>query len=113
MMRRGNPRPGASEARDDRALALDHLLRTPRIGWLTMKASGIGDTVNSDRRTVRRWGHFADGPRLAPTFVERLTGLPTGRVTDSGELRQNAQITALGNGGLPLQAMTALSMLTA
>lgn len=35
--------------------------------------------------------------------------LPTGWVTDSDELTQNQQITALGNGVLPLQAATALS----
>jgi len=40
-------------------------------------------------------------------------GLPTGWVTDSDELSQNQQITALGNGVLPLQAVTALSLLTA
>lgn len=35
--------------------------------------------------------------------------LPTGWVTDSDELTQNQQITALGNGVLPLQAAAALS----
>ncbi|CEG92486.1 hypothetical protein [Propionibacterium freudenreichii] len=40
-------------------------------------------------------------------------GLPTGWVTDSDELTQNQQITTLGNGVLPLQAVTALSLLTA
>jgi hypothetical protein len=38
-------------------------------------------------------------------------GLPTGWVTDAGELTQNQQISALGNGVLPLQAASALSML--
>jgi DNA (cytosine-5)-methyltransferase 1 len=38
-------------------------------------------------------------------------GLPTGWVTDTGELTQNQQITALGNGVLPLQAASALTML--
>jgi len=38
-------------------------------------------------------------------------GLPTGWVTDSDELTQNQQITALGNGVLPLQAAAALSAL--
>ena len=37
--------------------------------------------------------------------------LPTGWVTDSDELTQNQQITALGNGVLPLQAAAALSAL--
>jgi len=36
-------------------------------------------------------------------------GLPTGWVTDADELTQNQQITALGNGVLPLQAAAALS----
>ena len=35
-------------------------------------------------------------------------GLPTGWVTDTSELTQNQQITALGNGVLPLQASLAL-----
>jgi hypothetical protein len=55
----------------------------------------------------------AEGPRPAPGFVEWLMGLPTGWVTDSDELTQNQQITALGNGVLPLQAVSALSLLAA
>ena len=55
----------------------------------------------------------ADGPRPAPAFVEWLMGLPTGWVTDADELSQNQQITALGNGVLPLQAVSALSQLAA
>ena len=136
ITRRGNARQGASETRDDRALAPDHRLRPPRTGWLTKQKSGIGDPVVPDRRTLRRWGRYADaiarwehitgrpapapaflndadGPRPAPVFVEWLMGLPTGWVTDSDELTQNQQITALGNGVLPLQAVTALSLLTA
>ena len=38
-------------------------------------------------------------------------GLPAGWVTDADELTQNQQITAHGNGVLPLQAVSALSML--
>ena len=38
-------------------------------------------------------------------------GLPTGWVTDADELTHNQQITALGNGVLPLQAGTALNLL--
>lgn len=40
-------------------------------------------------------------------------GLPAGWVTDteSSDLTQNQQITALGNGVLPLQAASALTML--
>ena len=40
-------------------------------------------------------------------------GLPTGWVTGNAELTQNQQITALGNGVLPLQAVSALSLLAA
>ncbi|MCO5311603.1 MAG: DNA cytosine methyltransferase [Microthrixaceae bacterium] len=136
IARRGDTRSGASPAWDDRALAPDHRLRTSRAGWLVEQASRVGDAVVPDRRTVQRWGRYADaiarwehitgrpapapallndgeGPRPAPAFVEWLMGLPTGWVTASDELTQNQQITALGNGVLPLQAVTALSLLTA
>lgn len=132
ITRRGNPRPGESKARDDRAVTPDHRLRPTRTGWLTEQESRIGDAVVPDRRTVQRWGRYADaiarwehitgrsapapallsdadGPRPAPAFVEWLMGLPAGWVTDSDELTQNQQITALGNGVLPLQAAAALS----
>lgn len=88
----------------------------------------------SDRRTVQRWGRYADaitrwehiterpapapallddadGPRPAPTFVEWLMGLPTGWITDADDLTQNQQVTALGNGVLPFQAVSALATL--
>ena len=90
----------------------------------------------ADRRTVQRWGRYADaitrwehitgrpapapallndadGPRPAPAFVEWLMGLPEGWVTDTepSDLTQNQQITALGNGVLPLQATSALRYL--
>ena len=133
---RGNPRPGASPTRDDRAVPPDHRLCTPRTGWLAEQGSRIGDAVVPDRRAVQRWGRYtdaiarwehitgrpapapallndADGPRPAPAFVEWLMGLPTGWVTGTDDLTQNQQITALGNGVLPLQACVALSsMLT-
>ena len=87
-----------------------------------------------DRRTIQRWGRYADaiarweqitgrpaptpallndadGPRPAPAFVEWLMGLPTGWVTDADDLTQNQQITALGNGVQPLQAALALTAL--
>lgn len=38
-------------------------------------------------------------------------GLPTGWVTDTEVLTQNQQITALGNGVLPIQAAAALTTL--
>ncbi|OKL53120.1 DNA (cytosine-5-)-methyltransferase [Bowdeniella nasicola] len=131
IARRGNTRPGASETRDDRPLAPDHRLRSPRTGWLAEQESRIGNAVVPDRRTVQSWGHYADaiarwehitgrpapapallndadGPRPAPAFVEWLMGLPTGWVTDADYLTQDQQITALGNGVLPLQAARAL-----
>mgnify|MGYP001611815862 CR=1 FL=1 len=134
LTRRRDPRSGTSEARDDRAIAPDHRLRTPRTSWLTEQEARVGDTVVADRRAVQRWGRYAgaitrwehitgrpapapalltdaDGPRPAPAFVEWLMGLPTGWVTDSGELTPNQQITALGNGVLPLQAKLALRAL--
>lgn len=89
-----------------------------------------------DRRTVHRWGRYADainrwehitgrpastppllngadGPRPAPAFDEWLMGLLEGWVTGTDDLTQNQQITALGNGVLPLQAVSALSLLAA
>lgn len=127
---RRDPRSGTGKARDDRAVAPDHRLRAPRTGWLTEQEARVGDTVVADRRTVQRWGRYADAisrwehitgraapaptllndadaPRPAPAFVEWLMGLPAGWVTDASELTQNQQITALGNGVLPLQAVAA------
>lgn len=79
-----------------------------------------------DQVTITRWEHItgrpapapallndADGPRPAPAFVEWLMGLPAEWVTGNAELTQNQQITALGNGVLPLQACVALSSILA
>ena len=132
LTRRGDSRSGASTTRDDRAVAPDHRLRAPRTEWLTQQERRIGDAVVPDRRTVQRWGRYADaitrwehitgrpapapallndadGPRPAPAFVEWLMGLPVGWVTGTDDLTQNQQITALGNGVLPLQASYAMS----
>lgn len=134
IARRGDPRPGASATRDDRTVAPDHRLRAPRTSWLTDQESRVGDAVVPDRRTVQRWGRYADaiarwehitgrpapaptllndvdGPRPAPAFVEWLMSLPTGWVTGTDQLTQNQQITALGNGVLPLHAVAALRTL--
>ena len=54
----------------------------------------------------------ATGPRPAPAFVEWLMGLPSGWETDARqELTTNSQITALGNGVVPRQAVSAISSL--
>ncbi|WP_128773199.1 DNA cytosine methyltransferase [Actinomyces oricola] len=134
ITRRRDTRSGASKTRDDRAVAPDHRLRSPRTSWLAEQETRVGDAVVADRRTVQRWGRYADaitrwehitgrlapapallndadGPRPAPAFVEWLMGLPTGWVTDTGELTPNQQITALGNGVLPIQAVRALGPL--
>lgn len=134
LTRRRDARSGEGEARDDRGIAPDHRLRTPRTGWLIEQEARVGDAVVTDRRTVQRWGRYADaiirwehitgrtapapallndadGPRPAPAFVEWLMGLPAGWVTDNGDLTTNQQITALGNGVLPLQALHALDLL--
>lgn len=64
-------------------------------------------------RTTAALLDTTDGPRPAPVFVEWLMGLPTGWATDSEELMQSQQITAPDNRAPPLQAVTALSLLTA
>ena len=134
LTRRGDPRPGAGETRNDRAVAPVHRLRSPRTSWLTEQERRIGDAVVADRRTVQCWGRYADaitrwehitgrsapapallndadGPRPAPAFVEWLMGLPAEWVTGADDLTQNQQITALGNGVLPLHAAAAVTAL--
>ena len=76
------------------------------------------------RAAIQRWARVLDrpappptypdtggAPRLSPRFVEWLMGLPPGWVTDVAGLPWGAQIRALGNGVVPLQAQTALRML--
>jgi DNA (cytosine-5)-methyltransferase 1 len=48
---------------------------------------------------------------LAPPFVEFLMGLPAGWVTEVPGLSRTAQLKALGNGVVPLQAEAALRLL--
>lgn len=70
---------------------------------------------------IRRWQHILgrpapaptqpgqDGrPRLSPTFVEWLMGLPAGWVTQVEGVPRTAQLRALGNGVVPQQARNAL-----
>lgn len=92
----------------------------------------VGDSVVPGRGYFHRWGRYAPaiarwervtgrpaptpallseakGPRPAPSFAEWLMGLPDGWVTDDRYgLTDNQQLTALGNGVLPLQAAVAL-----
>jgi len=133
---RGNTRRGESQTRHDRAQSPSHRLHTPRTAWLASQAERAGDLVYPDRQHLREWGGYADAiqrwehitqraapmpalllddasPRPAPEFVEWFMGLPEGWVTDeSTGLNPRQQITALGNGVLPLQAGFALGMLS-
>lgn len=127
---------GESEAGNDRALASDHRPRTQRTGWLADQQQRTGDAVVPDREHFHRWGRYAHaiaqwehvmgrpapepalltgdtGPRPEPEFVEWLMGLPAGWVTDPmHRLTANQQVTTLGNGVLPQQAVRALDVLT-
>ena len=86
----------------------------------------------ANRAALRRWGRYAEvvtrweqitgraapspslssdetDPRPAPEFVEWLMGLPLGWVTsERNRLSVNQQLTALGNGVLPRQAVAAI-----
>lgn len=123
---------GAGTPGHDRPVASDHRLCAARTGWLSEQAARIGDPVHPDREHLRQWGGYAQaiarwehitardapspailnenvGPRPAPEFVEWFMGLPAGWITDPAlRLTPNQQLTALGNGVLPLQACTAL-----
>lgn len=131
---RREPATGQSSARDDRAESSDHRPRPPRPGRPPAGA-GAGEPVDVDRGALRRWGRYARavalwekttgraaplpailsdeaGPRPAPEFVEWLMGLPQGWVTHPRHyLTKNQQLTALGNGVLPRQAVHAIASL--
>ncbi len=133
--RRRNPGQGEGQTGHDRAVSPDHRLHAPRTGWLAQQERRIGDAVLADRGHLHRWGRYADaiarwehvtgrpapapallnqssGPRPSPEFVEWLMGLPARWVTGpTATLTANQQITALGNGVLPLQAMLAIRAL--
>lgn len=135
LPRRGEPGPGEGPAWDDRAVTSDHRPRSARTAWLTEAERRIGDVVVPDRGHLHRWGRYAAaiarwehiagrgapapallnrcaGPRPAPEFVEWLMGLPAGWVTDPQHRPTgNQQLSSLGNGVLPLQALTALRVL--
>jgi DNA (cytosine-5)-methyltransferase 1 len=52
------------------------------------------------------------GGRLRPEFVEWMQGLPAGWVTATPGLSRPAQLTALGNGVIPQQAIEGIRRLT-
>ena len=52
-------------------------------------------------------------PRLSPSFVEWMMGLPEGWVTQVPGLKRSGQLHALGNGVVPQQAEMALRLLLA
>lgn len=130
-----DPGPGESQAGHDRTVAPDHRPNPARTRWLTDQQRRLRHTVVSNRGHLRRWGRYADaiarweritgraapapallnsdtGPRPSPYFVEWLMGLPIGWVTNPDlYLTPNQQSAALGNGVLPLQAVTAFEAL--
>lgn len=132
--RRGIAGTGPGKTRNDRTFAPDHRPGTERSGWLAEQEQRTGDVVVPDRGHLQRWGRYAHaiarwehitgrtapapallkddaGPRPSAEFVEWLMGLPKGWVTDTTHgLTPNQQIAALGNGVLPLQALTALGI---
>ena len=136
LSRRRESGHGAGQTRNRGPVSSDHRLRAPRTAWLAGQAERIGDAVHADRGHLRKWGGYADAisrwehitgrpapapalltvgstPRPAPEFVEWFMGLPLGWVTDSEhQLTDNQQITALGNGVLPLQAAQAIPVMT-
>lgn len=69
---------------------------------------------------IARWERVVGRPaprptdpagRLSPVFVEWLMGLPAGHVSAVPGLTRTAQLKALGNGVLPLQAEAAIRLL--
>ena len=126
---RRDPGTGAGAAGNDRLVASGDRPRAERAAWLTGQAERVRDAVEPDLGHLRRWGGYAHaiarwehitgrdapapallneakGPRPALEFVEWLMSLPAGWVTDPVHgLTPNQQVTALGNGVLPLQAL--------
>lgn len=127
---------GQGATGNHRAQSPDHRPRPARAGRLSA-AVRTGQPVEPDRGTVQRWGRYAGaivrwehitgrpapapallneatGPRPAPSFVEWLMGLEEGWVTDPQHgLTVPQQLTALGNGVLPRQAVACIDALIA
>lgn len=119
-------RAGASSTRNNHPESSADRPRDPSRPPLTR------GNIRVDRGLLRRWGHYAAAiarweritgrpapapavlneharPRPAPAFVEWLMGLDEGWVTNPAlGLTHSQQLTALGNGVLPLQAVAAL-----
>lgn len=89
--------------------------------------AGGSDRVHVDwgvyEPAIRRWEQITGRPapaptepgktgqRLSPRFVEWMMGAPDGWVTNVPDLSRNAQLKALGNGVVTLQAIYALALL--
>lgn len=124
------PGPGKGTPWHDRAQSPGH---RPRAQEWAAAVPGSGGGI--DRGLLRRWGRYAvaiarweritgrpapapavlnegTGPRPALVFVEWLMGLPAGWVTefDLG-LTHAQQLTALGNGVVPRQAVAGIELL--
>ncbi|MEU5838709.1 DNA cytosine methyltransferase [Streptomyces diacarni] len=86
--------------------------------------------LGTDEEVPREWGRYSDAiarwesltrpappptdtaGRLSPRFVEWMQGLEDGWVTATPGLGRPAQLTALGNGVVPHQALRAVRLLT-
>lgn len=111
----------AKGARNATSGRTDPKASTQTNGWT------LSDVAYSDRwgryaPAIRRWEHTLGRPapepteagtkgqpRLSPSFVEFLMGLPNGWVTD--HVGRNAALMALGDGVVPQQAAYALRLL--
>lgn len=129
-LRRGDARSGEGQAWNDR---IEPSGDRPRD--MEGPAFFPRSDVRGHRGLLRRWGRYAPaiarweritgslaptpailneakGPRPAPDSVEWLMGLDRGWVTDPAlKLTPAQQLTALGNGVVPLQAARALQHL--
>lgn len=134
----GRPEPAGEQGRPDVALGRDDAVadparqrhrdaRTPRReGMAAPAVTSAAHPVIWGRYAgaIARWEHLTGRPapnptepgphgrrRLSPHFVEWLMGLPPGWVTDVPGLSRNRQLTLLGNGVVPRQGTTVLTVL--